>query len=61
VRTAGRPKRGVKRRFLGSVLVFTGLLNAMLALKGGLVPDRFNYMLILAGGALFASGVWRDR
>ncbi len=55
------PKRGVKSRLFGCVLLGLGILNTMLSLKGGLAPDLFNFLLIVSGGILLGSGVWRSR
>ncbi len=56
-----RSKRGVILQLFGVVLFSLGLLNTMLTLKGGLEPDRFNYILIILGGVFIASGVWQSR
>lgn len=58
---SARSKKGVIFQLFGVVLFSLGFLNTMLALKGGLEPDRFNYILIILGGVFIASGVWQSR
>lgn len=54
-----RPVRGIKRKVLGVSLLSVGLLNTMLTLKSGIMPDGFNYVIITAGLLLFCSGLAR--
>lgn len=56
-----RSRKGVILQLFGVVLFSLGLLNTMLTLKGGLEPDRFNYILIILGVVFIASGVWQSR
>lgn len=56
-----RPRKGIKRQFLGCVLLFLGMLNMMLTAKGGLEPDVFNYMLVIIGAGVLGSGIWASR
>ncbi|MBI5901991.1 MAG: hypothetical protein HZB84_00700 [Deltaproteobacteria bacterium] len=56
-----KPRKGIKRQFLGCVVLFLGVLNTMLTLKGGLPPDIFNYMLIMIGAGILGSGILASR
>ena len=48
-------------QFFGCVLLSLGLLNTMLTIKGGLEPDLFNYLMVISGSLLLATGVWQAR
>lgn len=52
-----KPRNGVKRQLLGSVLFFLALLNIALIMKSGLAIDYFDYALAAAGSAVFLSGL----
>lgn len=48
-------------QLFGVVLFSLGFLNTMLAFKGGLEPNGLNYILIVLGGVLIATGAWQSR
>lgn len=54
-------KKGVILQLFGVVLFSLGFLNTMLAFKGGLEPNGLNYILIVLGGVLIATGAWQSR
>ncbi len=56
-----RHGKGAIPQFFGVVLFSLGLLNTMLTMKGGIEPDRFNYILIILGGVFIGSGAWLSR
>ncbi len=55
------PRRGVKTKLIGVVLIGLGTLNSMLAWKGGFVFDDFPWWLLGLGIAVFIVGVLRQR
>ncbi len=55
-----KPRKGVKTRIFGVVLIFLGGLDAMLSWRGGFSPSVFHLSLIAAGAFLFALGAARS-
>jgi len=55
-RVERRRPRGVGCRFFGSILIFTGLLNSMVALKAELSGSTIDYALLISGAALMVFG-----
>lgn len=55
------PKRGVKTKILGVGLLFVGLMDSMLAWRGGFEVAEFYVVFIAAGLALIAIGTLRQR
>ena len=53
-----RSKKGVIQQLFGVVLLGLGL-NTMLAFKGAIEPDWFNYLLMALGTVFLAAGLWR--
>ncbi|MDP6344664.1 MAG: hypothetical protein QF578_21400 [Alphaproteobacteria bacterium] len=47
-----KPRRGVKTRLFGVVLIFLGGMDSMLSWRGGGEPSEF-YIFLLGGGAFF--------
>ncbi len=58
---SAKRQKGVGWRFFGAVLLFTGLLNTMITLKGNLPSDPFNYVLLISGTFLMLLGYLRNR
>lgn len=58
--TEERPKKGVKTKIFGVILVILGVMNSMLSWHGGFSLDEF-YVLLIAGGlSLYAIGAVRS-
>ncbi len=55
------PKKGVKTKLIGVVLIALGALNSMLAWKGGFVLGDFPWWLLGLGVSVFVVGVLRQR
>lgn len=55
---SGHPRRGVKTRLLGAILMMLGVLDSLLTLRGG-VPAYEFLMLIVLGAGVFAIGAAR--
>ncbi len=53
-------KVGVKTKLFGVILIFVGVMDAMLAWRGGLALDGFYVFLIAAGLALTLVGSIRQ-
>lgn len=58
--STGRPRRGVKTKLLGVVLLFVGALDSMLSWRGGLVVNDFYLFLFAAGITLYVIGAIRQ-
>ncbi len=54
-----RPKRGVKTKILGIVLIFLGALNSLASWRAGIVLSDFYVILFASGVALYAIGAIR--
>lgn len=54
----GYPRRGVKTRLLGAILMMLGVLDSLLTLRGG-VPAYEFLMLVALGAVVFAVGAAR--
>lgn len=52
------PRRGVKTKLFGAILMMLGVLDSLLTLRGG-VPAYEFLMLIALGAAVFAVGAAR--
>lgn len=48
--------RGVKTRLIGVVLLFAGMMDAMLSWRGGFVLGASTIVICAAGAALYAVG-----
>ena len=46
-----QPKKGVKTRLLGVILIFLGIMDSMLAWRGGFAVSNF-YILFFASGVI---------
>ncbi|MDP6951811.1 MAG: hypothetical protein QGF53_03535 [Alphaproteobacteria bacterium] len=55
------PRRGVKTRLVGVVLIFLGILDSLLLWRSGTEPANFFLLLIAAGAAVYAIGAIRGR
>ncbi len=55
------PKKGVKTKLIGVVLIALGALNSMLVWKGGFVFSDFPWWLLVLGIGVFIVGVLRQR
>jgi len=60
-KTGTKRRKGASMQFFGCVLLSLGLLNTMLAIKGGLEPDLFSYLMAVSGSILLATGVWQAK
>jgi uncharacterized membrane protein len=58
---ATAPRRGVKTKLLGVVLVFLGVLDSMLAWRGGYALPDFPVALMAIGVFLYLVGAVRQR
>lgn len=58
--TEPRPRKGVKTKLMGVVLVFLGLMDSMLSWRGGVELSDFYLLLIAAGLGLYLVGSIRD-
>lgn len=56
-----QPKKGVKMRIFGVILIFVGVLDGMLAWRGGFQLSGFYVVLFASGVLLFALGAVRGR
>jgi len=56
---AERKTKGVGCKFFGSILLFTGLLNSLVAFKSGLSRGRVDNALLISGAALLIIGSLR--
>lgn len=54
----GYPRRGVKTRLMGVILMMLGVLDSLLTLRGG-VPAYEFLMLIVLGAVVFGVGAVR--
>ena len=54
-----QPKKGVKTRLLGVILIFIGMLDTLLALRGGFAANYSYIFFITFGVALYAIGAIR--
>ncbi len=52
-------RRGAKTKILGAVVMFLAVLNSLLLWRGGAQPTEFYFLLLVAGGFLFALGAIR--
>ncbi|MDP6184545.1 MAG: hypothetical protein QF609_12085 [Gammaproteobacteria bacterium] len=52
-------RKGAKTKILGVIVLFLAALNSMLSWRGGSQPNEFYFLLLLAGGFLFALGTVR--
>jgi len=52
-------RRGAKTKILGAVVMFLAILNSLLLWRGGEQPAEFYFLLLIAGGFLFALGAIR--
>jgi len=57
---SGRPRRGVKTKLLGVVLLIVGTMDSMLSWRGGLVVNDFYVFLLVAGITLYIIGAIRQ-
>jgi hypothetical protein len=55
------PRRGVKTRLVGVVLIFLGILDSLLVWRGGATPGDPFLLLLAAGVALYVVGAIRGR
>ncbi len=55
------PRRGVKTRLVGVVLIFLGILDSLLLWRSGTEPANFFLLLIAAGAAVYVIGAIRGR
>ncbi len=55
------PKKGVKTKLIGVVLIALGALNSMLAWKGGFFLGDYPWWLLGLGIGVFVAGVLRQR
>ncbi len=55
-----RPKAGVKTKLFGVVLLFVGILDSLLAWRGGFAMNSFYVFLIGAGLFLYLVGSIRQ-
>ena len=53
------PKKGVKSKIFGVILVILGSLDLMLSWRGGLEISGFYVLLVLSGVAIFCMGAIR--
>ena len=58
---ATAPRKGVKTKLLGVALVFLGVLDSMLAWRGGYAVSDFPVALIAAGVFIYLVGAVRQR
>lgn len=52
-----KPRKGAALQVIGCVLLFLGLLNTMLSMKGGTEADYLNYIFIICGSVMLLSGI----
>lgn len=57
----GGARKGYIIKLFGVVVIFLGLLDAMLAWRGGLPSDTFYVWLVGAGLILYVGGAIRSR
>ncbi|HJM61109.1 MAG TPA: hypothetical protein QF813_06430 [Alphaproteobacteria bacterium] len=55
------PRRGVKTRLVGVVLIFLGILDSLLVWRGGTAPGNSFLLLMVAGVAVYVAGAIRGR
>ncbi len=55
------PRRGVKTKLIGVVLIFIGAMDAMLSWRGGMALSQFYVLLLASGLLLYALGAIRSR
>ncbi len=56
-----QPKGGAKTKLFGVVLIFVGILDSMLAWRGGFSVRDFYVVLIISGIALYLVGVLKSK
>jgi hypothetical protein len=54
-------RKGVKTKLFGVILIILGILDTMLAWRGGFVVNGFYIFLLASGVFLYALGAIRDR
>lgn len=57
---AAEPRKGVKTRLLGVVLIFLGAMDSMLSWRGGFAAGDTYFPLIALGIFIFAIGAIRS-
>ncbi len=58
--TEPMPRKGVKTRLIGVVLIFLGFMDSLLSWRGGVELSDFYVLLIAAGLGLYAIGSIRN-
>lgn len=53
------PKKGVKTKLFGVILIFLGILDSMLSWRGGFAASEFYLLLIASGIVLYIIGAIR--
>ncbi len=54
-------RKGAKTKLFGVILIFLGILDSMLAWRGGFAVNDFYILLIALGLFLYAVGAIRER
>lgn len=54
------PRKGVKTKIFGVILIFLGLLDSLLSWRGGFPVSDFYVLLIASGMFLYALGAIRS-
>jgi len=55
-----KPRKGVVTKIFGVILVFLGVLDAMVSWRGGFAVSELYLLMIVAGLALYAVGAIRS-